>query len=360
MKINRTEFLALLKALSPALVSGKNSIPELSHVWFSGTHASAFNDILGIKIEFPTEFIGGLLGDKLIGVLEHSTVDDIDIEVEGENALFEIGSASIVLACRPIEDWFWEPEVPEGTGDIITKEFIDSLPLLLMSVGSTTVLNPEQRGITIIQTDEAVDLYSTDAVSMGWIRLQTEDVSIYSGARVILPTDFCKQLKALENPVELRFDENAVYCLTDIVLGDKKVADKDNNPVRHPMLMFSKLVADDDPVPFADVVSQHVGDEYIAAEIPKQLKLRAERAMVLLDDQPIQLEIEDAVLRLFAQTPYGKIDDIIKLGNHPDIKVKVDMSLLHRVLDACDRITVMKNAIVLRGQKDFVHIISTK
>lgn len=353
MKINRTELLGLLKMLTPALANSKNQVQELAQIWFSGEHMSAFNDVLGIRIAFATEFTGGVLGEKLIGVLERSRAKEIDLGLDGDDALLKIGAARIKLTRRPIEDWFWQPEIPEGDGYIATKTFREAIDAALLSVGTSNTLNPEQRGITIIQNGKAADLYSTDAVSMSWVTMDTSKQPLFDHSdRLIMPTLFCEQIKSLKGDAELRFDENAVYCLTAVDPSGKKES-------LHDVLVFSKLIEDENPVAFDDVVKQHVNGEE-GVEIPTQMKLRAERAMVLLGNQPVELEIADKNLYLYAQTPYGEVDDVLKIGDHPEIKVKIDVSLLVRAFDSCDRMRVAKNGVVMTGPKGFTHIVATK
>ena len=350
MKMNRLELLGLLKILSPATASSKNQLPELACIWFDGSHASAFNDVLGIRIAFATEFSGGILGDKLLGVLERSRAKDVDLTVDKEDATLKIGNARIKLTRRPIEDWFWTPEVPDTAGLAASKPLRDAIGALLLSVGAAAVQNPEQRGITVVANGKAIDLYSTDAVSMSWVCLETgPQQALSSGSRVILPTPFCEQLRSLKPDAELKFDDSAVYCLAKIEL-DSKPRD---------VLIFSKLVGDDDPVSFEDVLKEHTS-EIEGVDIPQQLKLRAERAMVLLDNRPLEVEVEDGQLYLYAQTPYGEIDDVIKLAGHPNVKVKLDAALLHRALDSCSKFSIAANGVVMTGDNGFVHVMSTK
>jgi hypothetical protein len=359
VKVNRVELLGLLKILAPALASPRNSVAELSHLWFDGESVSAFNDVLGIRVAFPTEFTGGFLGEKLIGVLERSRRAEVSVDVEGENATLKIGPARITLTCRPIEDWsgIWEPQVPKEVGYEITDQFREAVDLALVSVGSANVLNPEQRGVTVVQNGKAADLYSTDAVSLSWARIDTGNRPVApAGSRLILPTPFCEQVTALKGPAELKFDENAAYCLADVVTTGKKAGE---DTKAYEMLIFSRLVEDENPVSFEDVVKQHVWEGQGVA-VPAQLKLRAERAMVLLSEEPLEVEVEDGQLYLYAQTPYGEVDDVLKFPDHPDAKAKVDAALLHRALDGRERMAISKDSVVLTGPKSFTHIISTK
>lgn len=364
MKLGRAELLGLLKALNPAVASSRNQLLELAHIWFSGTHVSAFDDLLGIKIEFETEFTGGVLGEKLIGVLERSRARDVDIGLDGDDLLMKIGAARIKLTRRPIEDWFWNPEIPKEDGFTITKSFQQAVDMALLSVGASNVLNPEQRGITIIQNGKAADLYSTDAVSLSWVQVDTTKQPVFNHSnRLIIPTPFCQQVKSLKGEAELRFDENAVYCLTSITLveGSKKEGEERKAVVAE-ALIFSKLVEDDNPVEFERLVKQFTGgDVELAIEVPGQLKLRAERAMVLLGDQPAELSVEEGHLYLYAQTPYGEVDDVLKIeSTHPDVKAKIDVALLARALDVCTKISITKQSLVLTGPNNLVHVVACK
>ena len=356
MRIGRLPLLALLKVLSPAIAGSKNQVPELCCVWFDGEYASAFNDVVGVRIKFPTEFTGGLLGEKLIGVLDRSQSKEIDLEIDGEDARLSIGAARIKLTHRPIEDWFWKPEIPDGDAFDAPAEFRDVVGRLLMSVGAASVLNPEQRGVTVVQNGKAADLYSTDAVTLSHAKIDTgKGGLVESGARVILPTPFCELLRAVKSKAEIVLDDNAVYCLTTVDLG----ADGEESTAKNEMLIFAKLVESDETIKFDEVVKEHVvGSEFV--NIPEQLKLRAERAMVLLGEQAVELEVADGQLYLYADTPYGEVDDVVKFAGHPDIKVKVDLEKVHRALDQCDKMTIGKSALVMTGEGGFLHIIATK
>jgi hypothetical protein len=349
VKIDRTLLLGLLKAVSPALAGSKNQVQELSNVWFSGDSVSAFNDLLGIRISLRTEFSGGIMGSKIIGVLDNSRARQVDITGTGEEALLKIGAARIKLTRRPIEDWFWEPEVPEAQGYRVGREFREVISLLLMSVGSANVVNPEQRGITVIQNGLAADLYSTDAVTMSWVKFATEQKIVDTADRIILPTPFCECLVALKHDAELRFDENAVYCLTKLVIGEEQFD----------MMIFSKLVDDENPVPFERVVKDCLGDDQ-KFEVPSRLKMCTDRAMVLLENEPAELEIKDGYLLLYAQTPHGEVDDAIKIGDCGEVSIKIDVALLRRALEGREQMSVSKHCIVLTGPGDFTHIIATK
>src|SRR6266446_7416930 len=149
MKINRQIFLGALKLASVALSNNKNQVEELNHFWFDGNHLSAFDDVLGVRVSFETEFKGGVKGDVLLGILENSRAKDVTIEQDDDKNLLikvnnhkskdesiKVGAARVKLALRPIEDWFWKPGLPVDIGYNITDEFLKGVDLTLLSVGT--------------------------------------------------------------------------------------------------------------------------------------------------------------------------------------------------------------------------------
>jgi hypothetical protein len=357
MKIDRKELLAILNRCAPALSSNKNQLEELSCFWFSGKHVEAYDDLIGVRVDFKTEFTGGVRGEKLLRILDASFEDDVEVE-EADDANFDlkIGEAWIKLASRKYDDWFWEPKVPEDEGYIVTKEFIEAVKLTLISVGEARIQNPEQRGITIIQNGAGVaDLYSTDAATISYMPVVAKDsvFSTFDHERVILPTEFCEQLLKIGEGAELRFDENAVYCLAEVEFGGKS----------RNVLLFSKLVPDDSPEDIAGTVKFY--DKPGGFPIPNKMSPVLDRATVLLGDgAPLLLSVKEGFLYLYAESPqYGEVDDRLPLKgleNQNELKVKVDPALVKRGLEGRETMMVADNCLLLRGPGKFLHIVSLK
>jgi hypothetical protein len=349
VEVNRSEFLSLLKTVAPALASGRTQLPELSCIWFDGRFVSAFNDVIGVRVRFKTDFTGGFIGSKFIGVLDASTDEMVQLSLDDDDLLIELGNARVKLVRRPIEDWFWSPEVPQEPGFKADKTFMEYISLLLISVGAPNVVSAEQRGITIIQKRDVFDLYSTDALTMSWIQVEGGEPLLNTADRTIIPTLFCECLVSTQHECELKFDQNAVYCVTQTDVGENQID----------MLLFSKLVDDDSPVPFEDVVRDCVGNDP-QFPVPAELKICTDRAMVLLNNEPAELEVKQGHLLLYARTSYGEVDDAIKIGKASEVKVKIDVALLRRALEGRERMTVSDSCIVVFGPGSFKHIISNK
>jgi hypothetical protein len=370
--------------VSPALAGEKNQVRELHNFWFDGTHISAFNDILGIRMEFESDFEGGVNGNHLLGILEKSRARNVRLELDAKEdgvLVVKAGSATARLALMPISDMLWNPSIPKDEGYTVTKEFLVGVNRCLLSVGTAKVLTPEQRGVTLIQNTSEFNIYSTDAVSLSWVKLKGNS-SLGEDERCIIPTEFCEQLKNL-GPIgsKLRFDANSVYCDSAVLVAEVVDTTKkdDKDPPREKVivksLLFSALVEDEDVVDF----SKHIAG-YIKGKgnftIPGGMKMSIDRAMVILDeDQPINLKVgkeykddDQKVVFIFAtaEDQHGKINDIIDIkeeeDDHPEIQVRVDAKILKRGLDSCKYIMITNECVVMRSvpSEAFIHIVATK
>lgn len=376
MIVDRQILVNVLKLAAPALASEKNQVRELYHFWFDGDYLSAFNDILGIRIGFKTEFKGGVNGDHLIGVLENSRSRNIRLDEEDGNLMIKTGAAIIKLALLPVEDLLWRPVIPTENGYPLTKELLSAVDMCLLSVGKAKVLTPEQRGVTLIQNSTSLDCFSTDAVSLSWVKVDN-NTPLMEDERCIIPTPFCEQLKNL-GPVgaAMSFETNAVYCDSVILVGEVTAPNvRSNDPefktqVTAKALLFSKLVEDEDPIDFMSHVNRYLKGKGNFT-VPPMMKLSIDRAMVVLaESQPVQLRIgtedNDNWIFIFAEAEdmHGEVDDAIKLegkeDNHPDIKVKVDAGVLKRGLDSCRQMMITEDCVVMRGAEGFVYVVATK
>lgn len=360
MKMSREYLLAVLKAASPALANAKNPVQELSCLWFSGTTVAAYDDVIGIQVAFEAEFTGGVSGEKLLGLLENSAAREVTLEDTGDgNLAMKLGGAKVKLALRPFEDWFWHPELPrDATSWPITDEFLDGVRLALISVGASKVLDPGQRGVTVIQDGDRADLYTTDATCMSWASVHTGDSPVVaSGGRFIMPTPFCEQLGDVAAVGQvLTVDEDAAY-----LTGLAKIGKAEGGTS---FLLFCRLVDDDNPIDFKSVIGDNVPADG-AFDLPGALGMALDRAMVVLDEgAPVQLDVEEGAMYLLANTgAVGEVDDGIKLhgaDDHPAVTVRVDPKLLRRGLEGRESMRVTENVVVLRGPGDFVHVVSTK
>lgn len=364
MKMAREVLLRILNTAKPALAS-KNPLMELTHYWFDGEQVSAYDDVIGIQCALKTDFRGGVPGDLLLGVLEKSLSKEVSLDLaeDGKNLSVRAGSFRLDLAVLPIEDRVWTPEPQDWQHAAkLSAEFVEALDLVMISVGDEKSGNPEQRGVTLIPQSGAVDLYSTDARSLSWVRVAVEEAlwSSFDLDRCIFPTPFCEQLIKIfdRERTLLVAGENAVHVQTYVGV-DKETG------AQHQTLLFARLVDDPAPVDFAGVVDKHLTSTHFVP-IPARLELALDRALVVLSrvgqNVPAQFSVENHGIFLEAETQLGRIEDGVSLEGeavHPDISVKADPGLIRRALAGRRGLTFSAQSVVLRGPDNFYHIIAT-
>lgn len=367
MKISRMTLLAALKAAEPALAASNNQLEVLSHFWFRDGTVAAFDGVFGIQVGLDVEFSGGVLGSKLIGILERSRARNVTVDQPDDgNLRIKAGSATVTFALKSIEEWVWDPAVPKKGGTEVTASLVAAIKSILFSVGAGKVLSAEQRGVTVIQNGVGVDLYSTDAVTLSLKKIKANKPLLNGSKRVILPTMFCEQLcKTAKKGFSLTIDAESAYCEGEIDIGDEKTD----------ILLFSQLVDDSDPVSFEEILDDFDRSDGEFAEPGRKLKDALERAMVLLSNGEtaefgISRDKEKACdyVWLRARSPYGEVSDRIEVeGAHPAITVKIDAAMLRRGLgehkdrDERQVIAITPDSVLISNStQNFWHVVSNK
>lgn len=362
MKLPRTALLSALRAAKPALAEGTNQLEALSHFWFDGELVSAFDGTLGIQVKLKTDFKGGVLGAKLLSVLEKSESTDISLTKSDDDNLVLSGESGdelfeqIKFALRPITEWFWAPPVPQVPEVKLDDDFIKAVRSLLFSVGSGKVLSPKERGLTFVQYEDALDMYSTDLHTLSWVTVEPGQPVLTADNRAVVPTLFCEQLSKFKENARLRIDTMGAY-----LEGDIKVDEEETTSV----VMYVTLIEEDAPLQ-VEIITEKFDAAEDKFDIPARMRSSLDQAVVLIGDgQPLEVNVGDnkkgGYLKFLAQSPFGHFDDEIPYeGEHPRIKVKVDASLLRRGIEGRKKLSVTKSCVVTTGPGNFVHIIATK
>jgi DNA polymerase III sliding clamp (beta) subunit (PCNA family) len=354
MNIERTTLLKALNSAKPALGSN-NQLVELNHFWFDTDYVYAYNEILGIKAPCKTDFMGGVKGDLLLGMLDKSSAKELIIEEDGNELICTAGTAQLTFTLLPFKDFkdIWTIKEPDWDNSYeISDAFIEAVDAVLFSVGNSKVLNPEQRGITIIQRDRGyADLYTTDSATISWARIETDRKIHSENVRCVLLTEFCDLLKGIAKPTDkLSIDQSTASLL-----------------VQDGMFVFSRLVEEGEtPADFETYMREYTKVEKFV-KIPKEFDMALARAELLTtkgtsEVTPVEFSIkerEPPVLTLYAKTLYGEIDDEIEIEpGHEKIVVKADVSLVKRALNKRTGFAIKKECIVLTGPVNFFHIIA--
>lgn len=347
MKLEREPLLKALETAKPALAT-KELIEELLCFWMDGKTLTAYNDAsLGIQVPFVSELKGGLRGSILLGMLSHSRAKDVEIELptEGE-ALIKAGRTKLKLSLLDAEKAIWEmPKLGKAKGYKLSKAFLEAMKLVLLSIGNNSA-KPDTMGVTVI-LQGGLQFYSTDDKTISWATIKDVDGwPLKPGVRTTIPTEFITQL--------LRIADDK----TELFLTENDVLAKTVDGVR----LFARLIDVPSPMNYKKIIDESMGGIQLVT-IPVRLKLALERATIMLeghDEEAVEVEIADDVLRLYAKTAFGELRDSIKLEEFPKpVKIKVNPAMMKRGLPYTANMGMSGELTVMSG-KNFLYLISNQ
>lgn len=348
--IDVTELVSKLNIAKIALTKS-NRIEHFAYFWFDRNFVYAFDDILGVRVPFESDVLGGVRGDVLLDVLRNVKTSEAEMNVvKGSLVLRSNKKILIRLTMKPFNEFkeIWAINEPDwDIGFKLDQPTLESIMSVMFSVGSQQVLNPEQLGVTVLQTStNEINFYSTDSQTASWSRVSAID-GIYSTmdhTLCIFPTNFCTQLKKFAKvDSKLWVDSSCVYY--------KGV---DN------VLIFSRLVEVEKPVDFPSIFKKYLVNEFIP--IPENFVDTVRRIHFLTENEnsPCEFKLENNVLSLAAVASYGEIREDFDVTYSGDVyKGRVDPELLFRALRSDDRTHMMfsPDCIILKGPNNFRHIV---
>ncbi len=316
--MKRIDVVDLLDIVSPALAKS-GLIPILSHLCFTGTHAMAYNDQIGISVPFKTEFTGAVPGDVLLNLLHNSKAKDIDFIPSENELLIKAASSRLKLPLLPDSSFVFEmPESKTLSLPVKVGDFISAVDECLLSVGNDASV-PDQLGVTIIPDGKELAICATNNATL------THSKVALSGkcdlkSPITLSTEFCRQL------IKLAKNETKVEVHDDHALAISSIG----------VRLFGKLIEIEKPLDFLGVMKRHVPDDVIksAVPIPSKLRLMLERAIIVTmssatEQTYTEISIQGGKMRFVTQSMLGEVVDSVMLGEgHPDTKLKVNSKWL--------------------------------
>jgi hypothetical protein len=370
MRIARGLLLAVLEAASPALGTARNLVPGLSHFWFDRESVTAFNDVLGIRVTFESDFTGGVEGERLLGLLKNSTARNVTLEArtKGRNPVLsvELGTTGVLLPMRPIAELLFHEKFPDDSRVFaVGSEFIDALKLTMLSCVAKKLASPAERGVTLIQKGMSLDVFTTDDATVSWVRVEEQPLFTTAPGRAIWPREFCDYfIRHFTTGTRVAMAGGAVWCTGGVP--------QKSTPLD--VTVYAKLIEDNTPSDFAGFVRRHEGEVAVAFKIPDDLSHALSRAAVMLPEKsPIELEVTTVtgqemtdpdirVLRLYANSTAGEFDDLMEIdaNGHADLTVRVDAGLIRRALAGRTALAITGGVVVLTGPPGFFHFISIR
>lgn len=351
--------LETLRSVAPALAKDALISPALGCFAFQkkegkGT-VTASNDVITISGPCPLgdDFEGGLPGGFLLGFLGSAAGKEVEISKrEGNELTLKAGASKIRLTHIPIASIPLPKVQPELQGNITpSDELKEALrkAAIGMGVDETFVW---RLGVTIevAKTKKGLQatLLSSDSLTLSEVKcpiICSEDKILASWS-----PQFVDALLAMwsHKPTVIG------------VLEDGTIVNFEDG-----FTLFGRAVADPRTKSHTDMWEQVKGESDASVAIHADLAPAISRAMVLKAAPPgapaaalvTSISIAKDTLRLKTETPFGTITDRIPVTCGGEASIRIIPQHLHRVLDEVKDMTILPNALLLKGD-GFTHAIS--
>jgi hypothetical protein len=350
--MKRLTLLDQIETVAPAL-SSKETIPILSHLWFTGKQVMAFNDGIAISAKLETEWKAAVPA-VLIKLLRASAASDLIITVQTNGELLcKAAAAKIKLPTMPPDDFVFKmptlgkDDKPSINIDI--EPFFDALEFAVKCVAAEATV-PEQLGVSLIASGKnTASVYSTNEKSLFYSKVKLNGMM---PKRVILSEEFCKQMLALRN----KGDAPALYIREDCAIF-----------VNGGVMLFGKLIHSENPLDFDGVLQRHfpdIGKDPKLSDIPSKMKMIIDRACIIMNSSgDTQVMVKDGMahFRSFDGQTDQAVADVMKIGTEQkDLTIKFNPNVAKIALDAgLDRIRLTKDCVVF-NKGSLVFLVTAK
>lgn len=334
-KLSRISLIENMETVADALASS-DTVPVLTHFWFTGKRLLAYDNVIAISIPCETDFTGAV-PKTLLDLLKTHKAQDVELTAKGEALHVKAATSNFKLPVMPKDDFvFAMPALPKADElpEIDTGDFIGALKSCTRSLGSDTS-RADFAGVTLIQGKGELLMFSFDraTVSFGCAPIKGK----LSTKRAILPTAFCKQLLRLADTAkgddELLLDVNDEYALARLA----------------GVTVFGRLVEPDSPLPFVKIM-----DETLEAadagffDVSEKLEGILERASIITSRGIAKTRMKVSIVKGKAQftskSEAGEAEDWDTIKGHPDTEAMLDP---RRILDGLK--TLDQFAIAVTG-----------
>lgn len=194
--MQREDFFKAIDTVGSAL--GRGDIhAALADLWFDGKTVAAFDENVGISTPCAFDLVGGIKGDKLLGMVGKTrpASAEVLVTVKDTNATIKIGKrVTIKVAVNDPANRIWQPKEANPSAAIKVKPalLIDGLAHCLKSVGQD-LSQPEYYGVTFQVEGNYLHIYTgyrNHVIVEAVVPLKAKPAF----TRVVVPEKFCQHV----------------------------------------------------------------------------------------------------------------------------------------------------------------------
>lgn len=346
MLVDREEFSESLTRVKPALSSG-GVVQELTHIWFDGKTATAYDGGFGIKLKLPSELECGVPGAALLAMLSTSALKEAGLE-QGETSLeLKLGKSKSKLAVLEASRIVWPfpakmPKNSEPTA--LGDAFVEALRKVLF-VKASPPTRVEHHGVLVEAVKKDLVLYTTDSATIASATVKGAAAHT-TFERLLLPRDFAEQIVAQSSAgVEL-------FALKDCLIA-----------VGEGITYYSNLLDISGAEDMGAIVAAQLESHPEAVPLPAGLEGALSRAEILSsrdnEGDIVTLVIKGSALLLTGDYGLGKLNESLELeGSPPAATIRIKAGLLRRALSHADSLSITKGSMLLRSGTEFTYVVA--
>lgn len=344
--MNRTQLLAALKLAAPALGKDTAAQPALSHFCFEGDSFYAYNDITAVVVGLKTGLTLGIHGETLLGVLETSRSEQVEVAIKGRTATLS-GAGRVDLPTLERSDFLFslpdeEPILSAPLGGDIRR----ALEICLISVADDS-LRPEFNGVTLRIGKGGTILFSTDNNTA--TRMEPRDAKVLARkeAAVVLPrsaADLILKLFPKEGKPVMHVGERIAVVEFGGELG---------------VMLVTKLLGHASNT-LDSIFAQHCNGATISP-LPEGLPIEIEKARVLTSRNALKeclLSASGKKLVISVDAALGKMRTELPLASPMKGEVVVNPDFVARILPHVTGLDINDNRSVVFFGEGLAHIVS--
>ncbi|GAB3080173.1 DNA polymerase III subunit beta [Corynebacterium aquatimens] len=193
----------------------KNTQPILRAVVInaddSGLEFAGFDYEVSSRVRIPAEVSSpgrvAVTGKLLADIVSNMPAKPVEVSTDNSRLLLKGGSARFELPLMPLDDYPQLPTLPEVTGRISTKTFVDAVSQVASAAGRDDTL-PMLTGIHMEVSGTHIQLAATDRFRLALRSLEWDPVTDGIEAKLLIPAktlqDNARTLDThIEEPVEI-------------------------------------------------------------------------------------------------------------------------------------------------------------
>lgn len=336
--MNRKELVRKLELVGPALAT-TNLVPIFTNYVFHEDLVSAYNDEIGIVTDCDMAGAAfGVSGTVLLGLLQNTEVEDVNLTVEKENVVVIAGKSTFKLPYAEENEFLFH--APDEKWSIKLK--LDEDLLKGIGICLTTACRDNTMPAIMGVCFKAGALYSCDgdAITRYKADIKGQGSHTVSNAFCDALIKICGETDTTEGLLEI----GATWAKARLTNG---------------YTIYGRMIENVD-FDHETQIKNTLGGKETFVEMPMGFNEALGRARVLADPESAKtvLQVAKGKLKMQTNTHMGVAKEELTMRGHLDVEAAIHASLVQRSLAICNQVTILPNATAYRLGEKVLQVVS--